>query len=124
MLRIFIAELSRNLLLKFECEHVGIAAGIKVKKVANAVMEFQGVFGNRVPVTGFQRLSNPPGPMHIAQGAGRLLQIGFELINCVAKQLVPGRLHFREQFDEAVPILLNQSRHNLSFEFQCGCGVA
>src|SRR5947207_12019148 len=45
VLRVFVAELSRDLFLEFEGQGVGVAAGIKMKKVPNAMMEFKGLGG-------------------------------------------------------------------------------
>src|SRR5262249_17451046 len=89
--RVAIAQLAGNLLLKLEGEDIGVSAGVEMEKTSQAMKEVQRILWNRVPVAGFQSLTHPAGPVHISQAARGFLDIGFELIDGVAKLPVPGR---------------------------------
>src|SRR5205814_2514818 len=73
--RVFVAELLRDLLLEFKLEDVKVAASAKMEKVSDAVVKIHRLCGKQMPARGFNRLSNPPGPMHIAQAARRFLAV-------------------------------------------------
>src|SRR5262249_16054775 len=90
---IAVAELRCDLFLKFEGQNVGVPSGIKVQKIAQAMQKLQRLLWNRMPVARLERLSNPAGPMHVAQPTGSVFDIWFELIDRVAELLIPHRLH-------------------------------
>src|SRR5262249_9764450 len=109
-----ITKLRGDLFLGLDCQHVGITRRIKMKTVPNAVKEPHSMFRYRMPVARFQRLAPPAAPVHITQTAWRFLDVGLKLINRVAELFVPNRLHLREQFEESISILLNETRHDFA----------
>ena len=89
-----------------------------MQEVPQTVKELQGILWYGVAIARFQSLAHPTRPMHVPQAARSFFDIGFQLIDRVTELLITSRLHVREQLDEAVPILLNQARHDLAFELQ------
>ena len=67
-------------------------------------------------VAGLQRLSNPSGPMHVAQPARRFLHIGLELKDGVAELLITRGLHGCERFEKIGAVAADQPAQNFIFE--------
>src|SRR5262249_24544564 len=121
-LRIFVTELLCDLLLEFKLKDVEVAACSKMQKVSNAVVKIQCLCRKQMAARGFNRLSNPAGPVHITQAAGGLLEIRLELIDGVAELPVTTCLHRHEGFQKPIAVFLHETRKDLAFKL-LGCGA-
>src|SRR5262245_19855500 len=122
--RVAITQLSRNLFLKFKCKDVGVPSGIEVKKVTKAMQELERILRNRMAVARLETLAHPARPMYVAEPAGSFFDVGFQLINRVAELFISSQLHIGQPLQKPVAVFLNETRHQLEFEFQGGRRIA
>src|SRR6185503_17756292 len=65
----------------------------------------------------FDRLSNPPGPVHVAKAAGRFLEVGFKLVDGIAELPVARGLHLYKCLQKTIAAFFDEARKYLALEF-------